>query len=323
MPRKYLTEAVKEGLLEEMLRDPSVIVLGEDVEIGSYPWTAGLVEKFGHTRVRNTPISEATIMGVGLGSAICGLRPVVDMMFGNFLYTGMDQLANQITKLRYMTGGQFEVPAVFIATIGGGTNIAAQHSDTPYSIFMNLVGAKIAVPATPYDAKGLIKTAIRDNNPVLFLVPLVLIGAKGELPDEDYTIPFGLADIKQEGKDVTIVAIGSMLKQALKAAKQLEKEGVSVEVIDPRTLIPLDQETILKSLAKTGRLVVADELREYCSAASEIAAIAVERGFSHLKAPVLRVTVPNVPIPFSPPLENFIIPDAAQIVKAVYKVLDY
>ena len=195
------------------------------------PGRLGLVEKFGHTRVRNTPISENSIMGVGLGSAICGLRPVVDMMFGNFLYTGMDQLANQIAKLRYMTGGQFNVPAVFIATMSGGTNIAAQHSDTPYPMFMNLGGVKIVVPSTPFDAKGLIKTAIRDDNPVLFLIPLVLIGAKGEVPDEEYLLPFGVGEIRQEGTDVTIVAIGSMTKQALKAAKQLEKEGVSVEVI--------------------------------------------------------------------------------------------
>jgi pyruvate/2-oxoglutarate/acetoin dehydrogenase E1 component len=323
MPRKYLTDAVKEGLHEEMLRDPCVVVLGEDVEIGSYPWTAGLVDEFGHSRVRNTPISEVTIMGMGLGSAICGLRPVVDIMFGNFFYTGMDQLANQITKLRYMTGGQFEVPAVFIATMGGGTNIAAQHSDTPYPVFMNLGGARIVVPTTPYDAKGLLKTAIRDNNPVLFLIPLVLIGVKGEVPDEEYFIPFGVADIKQEGTDITLVAVGSMVKQALKAAKQLEKEGISTEVIDPRTIIPFDEKTILRSLAKTGRMVVVDEAREFCSVASEIAAIAVEKGFSSLKAPVVRVTVPNVPIPFSPPLENFVIPDVGKIVKAVYKVMDF
>lgn len=323
MPRIYLTDAVKQGLLEEMQRDPAVIVIGEDVEIGSYPWTAGLVEQFGRSRVRNTPISENTIMGMGLGSAICGLRPVIDMMFGNFLYTGMDQLSNQIAKLRYMTGGQFDVPAVFIATMGGGTNIAAQHSDTPYSMFMNMGGVKIVVPSTPYDAKGLIKTAVRDNNPVLFLIPLVSIGAKGDVPEEEYLLPFGEGVIRQAGTDVSIVAIGSMAKQALKAARQLEKEGISVEVIDPRTVLPLDNEIILKSLAKTGRLVVVDESREYCSFASEIAAIAVERGFASLKAPVKRVTVPNVPIPFSPPLEDFVIPDADKIVKAVYQVMDY
>ncbi len=323
MSKKYLTDAVKDGLLEEMLRDPNVVVFGEDVEIGSYPWTAGLVDQFGHNRVRNTPISENTIMGVGLGSAICGLRPVIDMMFGNFLYTGMDQLANQIAKLRYMTGGQFDVPAVFIATISGGTNIAAQHSDTPYSMFMNMGGVKIVVPTTPYDAKGLLKTAIRDNNPVLFLIPLVLIGAKGEVPEEEYLLPFGVGEIRREGSDVTIIAIGSMTKQALKAAKQLEREGVSAEVIDPRTLLPLDAEIVLKSIAKTGRLVIVDESREYCSAASEFSAIAAERGFRYLKAPVLRVTVPNVPIPFSPPLEDFVIPDAAKIVDAVCKVMDY
>jgi pyruvate dehydrogenase E1 component beta subunit len=320
MARKYLSEAMQEGLHEEMLRDPSVIVLGEDVELGVYGYTKGLRDEFGPSRVRNTPISEVTITGATLGAAMCGLRPVTDIMIANFLYTGMDQFANQVSKLRYMTGSQFDVPAVYVATMGGGSNIAAQHSDSPHSVFMNLGGIKIVVATTPYDAKGLFKTAIRDDNPVLFLVPVVLIGSRGEVPEEDYTLPFGVADVKQEGSDVTIVAIGSMVKQALKAAKQLDKAGVSAEVIDPRTLIPLDSERILESVAKTGRLVVADESREMCSAASEIAAMVAEQGFQDLKAPVKRVTAPNVPIPFSPPLEAFVIPDAARIADAAGEV---
>lgn len=321
MTRKYLTEAMQEGLREEMLKDPKIIVMGEDVELGVYGYTKGLREEFGPSRVRNTPISEVTITGATLGAAISGLRPVTDVMIANFLYTGMDQFANQVAKLRYMTGGQFDIPAVYVATMGGGSNIAAQHSDSPHSVFMNLGGIKIVVATTPYDAKGLFKTAIRDDNPVLFLVPVVLIGSRGEVPEEEYTLPFGVADVKQEGDHVTIVAIGSMVKQALKAAKQLDKAGISAEVIDPRTLFPLDSERILASVAKTGRLVVADESREACSAASEIAAMVAEHGFRDLKAPIRRVAAPNVPIPFSPPLETHVIPDAAKIADAASQTM--
>ena len=323
MTRQYLRAAMRDALHEEMTRDPRVIVIGEDVELGVYGFTSGLINEFGPDRVRNTPIAETTTVGVTLGAAACGLRPVTDMMIANFLYTGMDQIANQLTKLRYMTGGQFNVPSVFIAVEGIGGYVAAQHSDTVHAILMNLAGAKIACPTTPYDAKGLLKTAIRDDNPVFFLVPHMLVGSSGEVPDEEYVIPFGVADIKQAGSDVTVVAIGNMMKQALIAAKQTDSEGISTEVIDPRTLIPLDMDTILESVVKTGRLVVVDEARQWCSAASEIAATVGEVAFFDLKAPVQRVATYNSPVPFSPPLEDFLIPKADRIVTAVRRTLEY
>jgi pyruvate dehydrogenase E1 component beta subunit len=239
------------------------------------------------------------------------------------MYMGMEQLANQAAKLHYMTGGQIKMPAVFLAAIGAPGSTAAQHSDSPYPMFMNLPGLKIALPTTPYDAKGLFKTAIRDNNPVIFLYHAALSGSRGEVPDEEYLIPFGLADIKQEGSDVTVVAIGWMVQRSLTVAETLAYEGISVEVIDPRSLAPLDTQTILKSVAKTGRLVVVDEAREICSAASEISAVVAQYGFSSLKAPIMRVTSPNVPIPFSPPLEQAVIPSTERIIEAIKKVIDY
>jgi pyruvate dehydrogenase E1 component beta subunit len=322
MAMQYLNAAVRDGLREEMLLDPDVIVLGEDVALGVYGFTSGLQEEFGCDRVRNTPIAETTTVGVTLGAAACGLRPVTDLMMANFTYTGMDQIANQLAKLRYMTGGQIDVPAVLIAVEGIGGYIAAQHSETVHPFMMCLGGLKVVCPTTPYDAKGLIKSAIRDDNPVIFLVPQMLFGTKGEVPDEEYLVPMGVASVRQEGSDVTIVAIGNMMREALSAAEQLGKDGVSAEIVDPRTLNPLDEGTILESVAKTGRLVVVDEARELCSAASEIVSMAVEECFGDLKAPPRRVTAPNVPVPFSPPLEDFIIPKADQIVNAVRDITD-
>jgi len=323
VPSTYLNAAMREGLREEMLRDESVIVIGEDVVVGVFGYTSGILDEFGPGRVRNMPIAETTMVGVALGAAACGLRPVADMMMANFMYTGMDQIANQLAKLRYMTGGQFDVPVVLIAVEGGGSRLAAQHSDTIHAMFMNLGGVKVVCPTTAYDAKGLLKSAIRDDNPVIFLVPLRLLGSKAEVPDGEYLIPIGVAEVKKEGVDVTIVAIGSMMKEALKAAKELDEEGISAEVVDPRTLSPLDSDTILESLAKTGRLVVVDEARELCSAASEIAAIAAGKGFTYLKAPVHRVAAANVPVPFSPSMEDFVLPSAGRIMAAVHEVLAY
>jgi pyruvate dehydrogenase E1 component beta subunit len=321
MAKVYLTSAVQQAFYEEMKRDGSVIVFGEDVKVSPYGYLRGLYEEFGSERVRNTPISENTLAGAAVGAAVCGLRPVVDLMTGNFLYTGMDQIANQAAKLSYMTGGQLNIPAVFIVVMGGGSNIAAQHSDSPHPVFMNLGGLKVVVPTTPADAKGLVKSAVRDDNPVMVLIPSACLGSKGEVPEgEDFTIPFGVADVKREGDDVTIVGIGSMLKQALLAAETLAEEDISAEVIDPRTLNPLDSESILDSVAKTGRLVVVDESRRLCSAASEIAAIVSEDAFDDLRAPVRRVTVPNVPMPFSPPLEKFVRPGADEIVSVAKRV---
>jgi pyruvate dehydrogenase E1 component beta subunit len=323
MPQKRFIHALREALVEEMRRDPTVFVLGEDVKVSVFGIERGLIDEFGPARVRNTPIAEEVIIGATLGAAANGMRPGADMMVSTFMYMGMEQLANQAAKLHYMTGGQIKMPAVFLTAIGAQGSAAAQHSDIPYPMFMNLPGIKIVVPTTPYDAKGLFKTAVRDNNPVLFLYHGVLGGTRGEVPDEEYMIPFGLADVKRAGSDVTLVAISWMVQHSLKAAEALAKEGISVEVIDPRTLAPLDLETILKSVAKTGRLVVVDEAREPCSAASEISASVAQHGFNLLKAPIERVTSPNVPIPFSPPMEKFVLPNPERIVAAVKKVVDW
>lgn len=323
MPQKRFIHALREALAEEMRRDPTVFVMGEDVKVSVFGVERGLYDEFGPNRIRNTPIAEEVITGAALGAAANGMRPVADMMMGTFMYMGMEQLVNQAAKLHYMTGGQIKMPAVFLAAIGAPGSTAAQHSDSPYPMFMNLPGLKIAMPTTPYDAKGLFKSAIRDNNPVIFLYHGALGGSRGEVPNEEYTIPFGLADIKREGSDVTLVAIGWMVPRSLEVAATLANEGISVEVIDPRTLAPLDTETILTSVAKTGRLVVVDEAREVCSAASEISAVVAQYGFSSLKAPIERVTTPNVPIPFSPPLEQAVIPSVERIANAVKKVIDY
>ena len=323
MPQKRFIHALQEALVEEMRRDSTVFVMGEDVKVSVFGVERGLFDEFGPERVRNTPIAEEVITGAALGAAANGMRPVADMMMGTFMYMGMEQLVNQAAKLHYMTGGQIKMPVVFLAAIGAPGGTAAQHSDSPYPMFMNLPGIKIASPSTPYDAKGLFKAAIRDNNPVLFLYHAALGGSRGEVPVEEYTIPFGVADIKREGSDVTLVAIGRMVQHSLKAAEILEKEGISAEVVDPRTLAPLDTETILQSVAKTGRLVVVDEAREPCSAASEISACVVQYGFNSLKAPIERVTTPNVPIPFSPPLEQAVVPGQERIVQAARRLVDY
>jgi acetoin:2,6-dichlorophenolindophenol oxidoreductase subunit beta len=320
MPQKRFIHALREGLTEEMRRDPTVLIMGEDVKIGVFGISRGLIDEFGEARVRNTPIAEGVIAGAALGAAAGGLRPVADMMMANFLYMAMEPLANQAAKLHYMTGGQITMPAVFLAACGAPGGNAAQHSDSPHPMFMNLGGLKVVLPTTPYDAKGLIKSAIRDDSPVLFFFHGALGGARGEVPDEEYTVPIGVADVKREGSDVTVVAIGWMVKHALDAAKQLEKEGIAVEVVDPRSLAPLDGDTILRSVAKTGRLVVVDEARQLCSAASEVAALVAEHGFDTLKAPIIRVTSPNVPIPFSPPLEKAVVPNVERIVQAVRRV---
>jgi len=320
MAKKYFSDAMRDALREEMKRDERIIILGEDVKVSPYGYTRGLFEEF-PGRVLNTPIAEQTTIGVTLGAAMCGLRPFTDLMMGNFFYTGWDQLANQVAKLRYMTGGQFSVPAVFASTIGVGGNVGAQHSDVPYAQMVNLGGIKVVVPSSPYDAKGLLKSAIREDNPVIFLAPTGLIGVKDEVPDEEYLIPLGRSEVKQEGKHVSIIAVGAMVKKAFNASKKLAKEGISVEIVDPRTLHPMDYESILQSVAKTGRLVVVDEAREACGIASQVAAHIAEYGYRHLKAPIVRVASKNVPVPFSPPMEDFVVPGVDQIVQAVHKVI--
>jgi pyruvate/2-oxoglutarate/acetoin dehydrogenase E1 component len=308
MTRKRLIQGINEALHEEMERDARVIVFGEDVEIGMFGDTRGLAAKLGKQRVRNTPISESLMTGMAVGAAAAGYRPICHLLFGNFLYTGFDAIANQAAKLRYMTGGQTTLPLVIMATMGAGRSSAAQHSDAPYPALMNLGGIKVIVPSTPADAKGLLKSAIRDNNPVVFLQPARRGGEQSDIPDGEHLVPIGLADIKRSGTDITLVAIGSMMRPALRAAAAVADAGISVEVIDPRTLYPLDHQTLLTSVRKTGRLIIVDEARRTCGAASEIAAVVAEEAFVSLKAGIRRLTVNDLALPFSPPLEEAVLP---------------
>ncbi|MGC1816910.1 MAG: transketolase C-terminal domain-containing protein [Casimicrobiaceae bacterium] len=320
MAKKRMVQAINEAITEEMARDGSIIVMGEDVHISPVGDTRGLIERFGAARVRNTPISESVMSGMAVGAAATGSRVICHLFYGNFIYTGFDAIANQAAKLRYMLGGQVKLPILYMAMIGGGRSVAAQHSDSMHPILMNLGGIKIVMPASPGDAKGLVKAALRDDNPVFLLQAAGRGGELGEVPEGDYTIPLGKAEEKRAGDDVTVVAIGSMVKPALKACDELAARGISVSLIDPRTVVPMDYDAILASVARTGRLVVVDEARKSCSAASEIAATVAERGFHLLKAPIGRVAVEDVAIPYSPVLEKAVIPDAARIVDAVLKI---
>ena len=315
MARKRYTHAINEALIEEMSRDPKVIVYGEDVELAIMGDTRGLLDKFGRERIRNTPICEATLTGMAVGAAAAGCRVVVHMMFSNFIYTGFDAIANQMAKLHLMTGGQAVMPITIIAAYGGGGSNAAQHSDSGYPVLVNLGGVNVVMPATPADAKGLLKTAIRGNNPTFFMEAIGRGGEQGEVPDGDHTVPFGKAATVREGKDVTIIAIGSMLKPTLEAAKKLEAAGIEAEVVDPRTLVPLDEAALVAAARKTGRVVVVDEARDRCSAASHIAAVLADKAFGQLKAPIKRVTVPNVCMPYAPNAEKLMIPDADRIAR--------
>jgi pyruvate dehydrogenase E1 component beta subunit len=322
MAKRRLIQAINDTLFEEFRRDSSVILFGEDVEISLFGDTRGLSQEFGPARIRNTPISEALITGMALGAAAAGHRVIAHLMFSNFMYTGFDSIANQASKLRYMTGGQVNFPVTYIAAYGGGKSIAAHHSDTPYPLLMNLGGINVVVPSTAFDAKGLLKTCIRGNDPSFFLEAGGRGGEMGEVPDEDYTIPLGKGVIRMEGTDVTIVAIGSMVKLAMTAATGLNKDGISAEVIDPRTLVPLDEDMILSSVKKTGRLVIVDESRDRCSAASHIAAVVADRAFNDLKAPIKRVTVANVAMPYAPNLERLVMPSVDRILEVVTQLVE-
>ena len=322
MAKRRLIQAINDTLFEEFRRDSSVILFGEDVEISLFGDTRGLSQEFGPARIRNTPISEALITGMALGAAAAGHRVIAHLMFSNFMYTGFDSIANQASKLRYMTGGQVNFPVTYIAAYGGGKSIAAHHSDTPYPLLMNLGGINVVVPSTAFDAKGLLKTCIRGNDPSFFLEAGGRGGEMGEVPDEDYTIPLGKGVIRIEGADVTIVAIGSMVKLAMTAATGLNKDGISAEVIDPRTLVPLDEDMILSSVKKTGRLVIVDESRDRCSAASHIAAVVADRAFNDLKAPIKRVTVANVAMPYAPSLERLVMPSVDRISEVVTQLVE-
>jgi acetoin:2,6-dichlorophenolindophenol oxidoreductase subunit beta len=314
-------EALNEAFMEEMARDDTVVVYGEDAEVSfTFQATKGLLERFGPERVRDTPICENLLVGAGVGAAIGGLRPVVDMTFCDFLPLAMDQIVNQAAKARYMSGGQVRVPLVINAAIGHLGSWAAHHSQCLQALFAHVPGLRVVLPSTPYDVKGLMKTAIRCDDPVVFLEHKLLFKTKGEVPDGEYTIPFGRADVKRMGRHVTIVAISYMVLEALKAAEALSAEGIEACVIDPRTLAPLDHATIIDSIKETGRLVVVDEAAKSFGAGAEIVARVCESAFDCLDAPVQRIGVPDVPIPQSGPLEREVIPNVQSIVAAVKRV---
>jgi pyruvate dehydrogenase E1 component beta subunit len=312
-------EAIREAMSIEMRKDTSVFLMGEDVGVFGGVWgvSEGMLGEFGAERVRDTPITEAAIIGAGLGAAMVGMRPIVEIMFGDFLMCAGDQIVNQVAKARFMSGGKANVPLVIRVTTGAPGSAAAQHSQSPESWFMNVPGIKIVCPATPADAKGLLLTALRGQDPVMFYEHKMLYGESGAVPEEDFTVPFGQAAVVCEGSDVTVIAVGIMVKKALEAAEALAKEGISLEVIDPRTLVPLDRETLIRSVAKTGRVVIAHEAHERGGPGAEIAAVLASDAVEYLDGPVLRVAARNVPLPYSPVLENYVLPDAADIIKAV------
>ncbi|HEY4365302.1 MAG TPA: alpha-ketoacid dehydrogenase subunit beta [Bryobacteraceae bacterium] len=313
-----LGEAVREALAEEMRRDPRVFILGEDVaEAGTaFKVLNGLVQEFGPERVLDTPISEAGFTGIAVGAAMAGMRPVVDIMFGDFIGLIMDQMVNQAAKVHYMSGGKWNVPMVLRATLGATRRSAAQHSQSLHAWFCHVPGLQVAMPSTPYDAKGLLKTAIRENNPVVFYEDKMMYRLKGPVPEEDYTIPFGVADIKRAGEDITLVATSSMVQVALGAAKLLEEFDISAEVVDPRTLWPLDEKTLIESAKKTSRVIVIDEGYHRYGATAELASVIAEGAFYDLEAPVKRMGAMHVPIPFSPPLEDATVPTETQVFEA-------
>ena len=313
-----LGEAVREALAEEMRRDPRVFICGEDIaEAGTvFKVLTGLVDEFGKERVLDTPISEAGFTGIAVGAAMTGMRPVVDIMFGDFVTLTMDQMVNQAAKVHYMSGGKWKVPMVMRATLGATRRSAAQHSQSLHAWFCHVPGLKVVLPSTPYDAKGLLKTAIRDDNPVVFFEDKMMYRLKGPVPVEEYTIPFGVADIKRAGSDITIVATSSMVQVALGAAKLLEEFDISAEVIDPRTVWPLDEKTLIGSAKKTSRAIVVDEGYERYGVTAEIASVIAEGAFYDLEAPVKRIGAMHVPIPFSPPLEDATVPTEKSVFEA-------
>jgi pyruvate dehydrogenase E1 component beta subunit len=310
-------EAIKEALAEELRRDKRVFVIGEDVgEAGTaFKVLKGLIDEFGPERIIDSPISEPGITGLGVGAAMTGMRPVVDIMFGDFITLVMDQMVNQAAKTHYMSGGKLKVPLVMRTTMGAGRRSAAQHSQSLHAWFSHIPGLKVAVPSTPYDAKGLMKTAIRDDNPVAIFEDKMMYQLKGPVPAEDYTIPFGLADIKREGTDITLVATSSMVHVALEAAEKLASINISAEVVDPRTTVPLDKDTLIASAKKTSRAIVIDEGYQSYGVTAEIASVIADGAFYYLDAPVKRMGAMDVPIPFSPVLEDLTIPTAEGVME--------
>lgn len=315
-------QAMNRALGEALAEDERVFVMGEDIQAGTFGLTLGLLDRFGAERVRNTPISEAGMVGAAVGAAMCGMRPVVDLNIATFSYVAIDQLINQAAKNRYLFGGQTSVPAVFYMVLYHRSNTAAQHTDRPYPIFMGIPGFKVVAPTTPTDAYALMKAAIRDPDPVLVIADMTTLRRRGPVPDTVPDVKIGEAVVAREGKDVTLVSFFTLFP-ALKAAERLEADGISVEIIEPRTLSPLDMRTILKSVRKTGRLVVADIAHEVCSAASEVAATVAEQAFDALRAPPKRVCTPMVHIPFAPNIERQLFPDETSIETAVRRVMGF
>lgn len=308
-------QAINEALAEELRRDPRVFIVGEDVAEAGTPFKVltNLVDEFGPERVLDSPISEAGITGIGVGAAMTGMRPVVDIMFGDFITLTMDQMVNQAAKIHYMSGGKLNVPMVLRTTLGATRRSAAQHSQSLHAWFSHVPGLKVVVPSTPYDAKGLLKTAIRDDNPVAFFEDKMMYQTKGYVPEGEYTIPFGVADVKREGTDITLVATSSMVQIALDAAALLEESGISAEVIDPRTMFPLDKQSLIESAKKTSHVIVIDEGYERYGVTAEIASVIADGAFYYLDAPVKRFGAMDVPIPFSPALEDLTVPTAEKV----------
>jgi pyruvate dehydrogenase E1 component beta subunit len=316
-------EALREAMSEEMARDERVFLMGEEVGHynGAYKVSEGLLDRFGERRVVDTPIAETGFAGVGIGAAMVGLRPIIEFMTWNFSLCAFDQLVNNAAKLRYMSGGQFSLPIVFRGPGGAAHQLAAQHSQVVESLYAYVPGLKVVAPATPHDAKGLLKSAIRDDNPIVFIEGEVLYGRKGPVPDEEYTIPLGKGDVKREGKDVTVIAWSKMLYIAQDAATELAKSGVEVEIIDPRTIRPLDEELILRSVKKTNRCVIVEEGWPFAGAGAEVAYRVTNKAFDHLDAPVVRVTGEDVPMPYAKNLEHLVLPSVEKVVAAVKSVL--
>ncbi|MDX2237214.1 MAG: alpha-ketoacid dehydrogenase subunit beta [Hyphomonadaceae bacterium] len=333
MPKKSYRQAINEAIRQEMRRDPNVIVLGEDVaggqgasggpgKVGSvFGVLGGVYDEFGPERVLDTPISESAIIGAAGGAAMTGLRPIAEIMFADFVGVCFDQIYNQAAKFRYMFGGKAKTPLVIRTTIGAGFRAGAQHSQTLHPLFTMIPGLKVVMPANAYDAKGLMIEAIRDDDPVIFMESKLLYDSEGEVPDEAYRVPFGEANIVREGKDVTVLGTGLMVARALQVAAELAKAGISVEVIDPRTTSPFDEDTLLDSVGKTGRLVIVDESPPRCGLAADVSSIVAEKGFKSLKAPIRKVTCPHTPVPFAPNLEDEYMPNPRRIEAAVREVM--
>lgn len=321
MRKMNFAQAINEGIRNEMRRDPNVFLMGEDVRFGVFGVTAGLIDEFGEDRVRDTPITEEAIAGAAVGAAAAGSRPIAEIMFIDFITVAMDQIVNQAAKMRYMFGGKIKLPITYRTMVGAGVSAAAQHSQSLEAWFTHVPGIKVVFPSTPSDALGLIISSIRDDNPVLFLEHKLLYAMEGEVSDTNDPIPLGVADVKRPGKDVTIVATGLMVHKALQAAQELAKEGIEAEVVDPRTLFPLDKETIYNSIRKTHKVVVVTEEVKRGAWSGELAADIAEDIFDVLEAPIKRIGSLNTPIPFSPPLEKYVVPNEIDIINAVKSIV--